>query len=85
MEKKKITVTMTPTKYDALEFSLAKKGTTIDKELEDTLEQMFQKTVGPPLRAFAEQKDGCVPADKGHSSRSRNDPPGESGDSDGRA
>lgn len=84
MEKKKITVTMTPTKYEVLEFTLDEKGTTIEKEVEDILEQTFQKTVPTRLRAFAEKKDGCVSADRGHSSRNRNETQGESEDSDGR-
>ncbi|QQR30734.1 hypothetical protein I5Q82_03260 [Acutalibacter muris] len=59
---KNITVKISERRYDALAFILESKGTTLEKELDDALEQIFSKHVKGDLRNFVEKSEGKISA-----------------------
>ena len=54
----KITVTMDEERHKALRKYLKKKnGSSIEQELENALERLFEKTVPPAVREYLEEDD----------------------------
>lgn len=56
--EKSITVKLSEKRYDALKFVLKGKGTTVEKEVDETINQLFNKHVKGELRAFVESSEG---------------------------
>lgn len=63
--ERNITVKISERRYDALNFILEGKGTTLEKELDDALEQIFNKHVKGDLRSFVEKAEGRARAENG--------------------
>lgn len=62
MKKATVTVTFDDEKLGALEFSLRKEHSSVQKHLEDALNALYEKTVPEPLREYLDSK--AVPAPK---------------------
>lgn len=61
--ERSITVKISERRYDALAFILESKGSTLEKELDDALEQIFNKHVKGDLRSFVEKAEGKTGAE----------------------
>ena len=53
--KQEITVSISDVRYQALVFALDEKGTTVEKEMDDALNRLFEKSVSPKVRDFTEK------------------------------
>ena len=61
MKKANITVTFDEEKLGALEFSLKKEGSSVQARLEQTLGQLYERTVPAPLREYLDSRAGSPP------------------------
>ncbi len=61
MKKANITVAFDEEKLAALEFSLKKEGTTVQKRLEETLAQLYEQTVPAPVREYLDSRAAPPP------------------------
>ena len=57
MIKKTITINCSNEKYEAVRLYIKERGSTIEKELSNALEQIYQKAVPSSVRAFIEMKE----------------------------
>lgn len=56
MKKVNITLTIDDEKLGALEFSLQKAGTTVQKKMEETLRQLYEETVPEAVREYLDAR-----------------------------
>ena len=61
MKKANITVAFDEEKLNALEFSLKKKGSSVQAELAQTLGQLYEQTVPQPVREFLDSRAAPAP------------------------
>ena len=50
MQKKDITLTFEDEKLDALEFSLKKKGSSVQRRMQEALKDLYEQEVAAPVR-----------------------------------
>ena len=62
MKKANITVTFDEEKLGALEFSLKKEGSSVQARLEQTLGQLYERTVPAPVREYLAARAAPRPA-----------------------
>ena len=80
MKKATITVAFDEDKLGALEFSLKKEGATVQKRLEETLEQLYEQTVPAPVREYLDSRAAPPPRPRRPSrsiAKERSNPPGQ--------
>lgn len=56
MKKVNITLTIDDEKLGALEFSLQKAGTTVQKKMDEALRQLYEETVPEPVREYLDAR-----------------------------
>ena len=61
MKKANITVAFDEDKLGALEFSLKKEGSSVQARLEQTLGQLYERTVPAPVREYLDSRAAPVP------------------------
>ena len=64
MKKANITVAFDEDKLGALEFSLKKEGSSVQARLEQTLGQLYERTVPAPVREYLDSRATHVPRPK---------------------
>lgn len=64
MKKAAITLAFDEDKLSALEFSLKKEGASVQGRLEETLGQLYERTVPAPLREFLDSRAAPPPRPK---------------------
>ena len=57
MIKKTITINCSNEKYEAVRLYIKERGSTIEKELSNALDQLYLKTVPSSVRTFIEMKE----------------------------
>ena len=57
MIKKTITINCSNEKYESVRLYIKERGSTIEKELSNALDQLYLKTVPSSVRAFIEMKE----------------------------
>ena len=56
MEKTDITLSFEDEKLDALEFSLRKKGSSVQRRMQEALKNLYEQEVAAPVREYLESK-----------------------------
>ena len=56
MQKKDITLTFEDEKLDALEFSLKKKGSSVQRRMQEALKDLYEQEVAAPVREYLDSK-----------------------------
>ena len=56
MKSNPVTVTFDPEKLDALRLYMTRKGMDLERELDDVLEKLYQKTVPAGIREYIEAR-----------------------------
>lgn len=56
MEKTDITLSFEDEKLDALEFSLRKKGGSVQRRMQEALKNLYEQEVAAPVREYLESK-----------------------------
>ena len=56
MQKKDITLTFEDEKLDALEFSLKKKGSSVQRRMQEALKNLYEQEVAAPVREYLDSK-----------------------------
>ena len=56
MKKENVTISFESEQLAALEFSLKKKNSSVQAQLEDALNALYEKTVPEPLREYLDSK-----------------------------
>ena len=56
MQKKDITLTFEDEKLDALEFSLKKKGISVQRRMQEALKNLYEQEVAAPVREYLDSK-----------------------------
>lgn len=56
MQKKEITLTFEDEKLDALEFSLKKKGSSVQRRMQEALKNLYEQEVAAPVREYLDSK-----------------------------
>ncbi len=82
MKKANITVAFDEEKLNALEFSLKKERSTVQKRLEEMLAQLYEQTVPAPVREYLDSRAAPPPRPRRPSRpapKERPVPPGEEG------
>lgn len=82
MKKANITVAFDEEKLNALEFSLKKERSTVQKRLEEMLSQLYEQTVPAPVREYLDSRAAPPPRPRRPSRpapKERPVPPGEEG------
>ena len=82
MKKANITVAFDEDKLGALEFSLKKEGSSVQARLEQTLGQLYERTVPAPVREYLDSRAAPPPRPRRPSRpapKERPVPPGEEG------
>ncbi len=82
MKKATIAAMFDEEKLAALEFSLKKEGATVQKRLEETLEQLYEQTVPAPVREYLDSRAAPPPRPRRPSrstAKERSNPSGEEG------
>ena len=78
MKKATIAAMFDEEKLAALEFSLKKEGATVQKRLEETLEQLYEQTVPAPVREYLDSRAAPPPRPRS-TAKERSNPSGEEG------
>lgn len=82
MKKANITMAFDEEKLNALEFSLKKEHSTVQKRLEEMLAQLYEQTVPAPVREYLDSRAAPPPRPRRPSRpapKERPVPPGEEG------
>lgn len=82
MKKANVTVAFDEEKLNALEFSLKKERSTVQKRLEEMLSQLYEQTVPEPVREYLDSRAAPPPRPRRPSRpapKERPVPPGEEG------
>ncbi len=82
MKKANVTVAFDEEKLNALEFSLKKERSTVQKRLEEMLAQLYEQTVPAPVREYLDSRAAPPPRPRRPSRpapKERPVPPGEEG------
>ena len=61
MSKVNITLAIGDEKLEAIEFYLKKQNTSLQKKLDELVEQLYEKTVPEAVREFLDAKSGAKP------------------------
>lgn len=80
MKKANVTVAFDEEKLNALEFSLKKERSTVQKRLEEMLAQLYEQTVPAPVREYLDSRAAPPPRPRRPSRpapKERPVPPGE--------
>ena len=56
MQKKDITLTFEDEKLDALEFSLKKKDSSVQRRMQEALKNLYEQEVAAPVREYLDSK-----------------------------
>ena len=64
MKKASITIAFDEDKLGALEFSLRKEGSSVQARLEQTLGQLYERTVPAPVREYLDSRAAPAPRPK---------------------
>ena len=56
MQKKDITLTFEDEKLDAMEFSLKKKGSSVQRRMQEALKNLYEQEVAAPVREYLDSK-----------------------------
>lgn len=83
MKKANITVTFDEEKLAALEFSLKKEGSSVQARLEQTLGQLYERTVPAPLREYLDSRAGSPPRPRRPAKPAPKERPAPSGEEGG--
>lgn len=60
MEKRNITLTLEEEKLDALEFSLKKKGSSVQRSMQEALNLLYEQEVAAPVREYLESRSASA-------------------------
>ena len=83
MSKTEITLSFDEEKLAALEFSLKKEHVTVQKKLEQTLEQLYEQAVPAPLREYLDSRAAPAPRPRRPSRPAPKERPAASGEEGG--
>ncbi|MDD3963132.1 MAG: DUF6103 family protein [Synergistaceae bacterium] len=64
MKKVNITLSFDDERMDALEFSLKKENSTVQKRMDDALKELYEKTVPEPVREYLDSRSAPVANEK---------------------
>lgn len=74
MNKVPLTFSFEEDKLEAMEIFLKKEGSSVQKKLEETLKELYEKVVPEPVREFVDAKAGVKPKRPAPAPKPKTDP-----------